>query len=41
MGVNYSLIVSIEAPEVDVELWTPIKQKIETATEETATEISI
>jgi len=33
MGVNYSLIVSIEAPEVDVELWTPIKQKIETTTE--------
>ena len=23
-GVHYSLIVSIEAPEVDVDLWSPI-----------------
>ena len=30
MGVNYSLIVSIEAPEVDVKFWTPIRNKIET-----------
>lgn len=27
-GVNYSLIVSIESPEVDVDLWTPVAQQI-------------
>lgn len=31
-GVNYSLIVSIEAPDVNVELWTSIKEKIKVAT---------
>jgi hypothetical protein len=32
-GVNYSLVVSIEAPEVDVDLWTPVAQQIVTAIE--------
>lgn len=27
-GVEYSLAVSIEAPEVDVDLWTPVHQQI-------------
>ena len=27
-GVNYSLVVSIEAPEVDVDLWTPVSQQV-------------
>ena len=29
-GVDYSLIVSIEAPEVDIDLWTPITNQIST-----------
>ena len=27
-GVNYSLVVSIESPEVEVDLWTPTEQQI-------------
>lgn len=27
-GVNYSLIISIESPEVEVDLWTPVYQQI-------------
>ncbi|GAT08344.1 Y4bN protein [Mycolicibacterium novocastrense] len=27
-GVDYSLIVSIEAPEVEIDLWTPVVQQI-------------
>lgn len=27
-GVNYSLIVSIESPEVEVDLWTPVYQQV-------------
>jgi hypothetical protein len=27
-GVNYSLIISIESPDVEVDLWTPVSQKI-------------
>lgn len=27
-GVHYSLVVSIESPEVDVDLWTPVAQQI-------------
>jgi hypothetical protein len=27
-GVDYSLVVSIESPEVDVDLWTPVAQQI-------------
>ena len=27
-GVNYSLVVSIEAPEVEVDLWTPVYQQV-------------
>lgn len=27
-GVHYSLIVTIESPEVEVDLWTPVSQKI-------------
>lgn len=29
-GVEYSLVVSIEAPSVEVDLWTPVSQQIET-----------
>lgn len=32
-GVNYSLIVSIEAPEVEVDLWTPVAQQVVTTIE--------
>lgn len=32
LGVDYSLVVSIEAPEVDVDLWTPVAQQIATET---------
>lgn len=32
-GVNYSLVVSIEAPEVEVDLWTPVSQQIATIIE--------
>jgi hypothetical protein len=28
-GVDYSLIVSIESPEVDVDLWTPVHQQVQ------------
>jgi hypothetical protein len=27
-GVNYSLIISIESPEVEVDLWTPVHQQV-------------
>ncbi|MCI9889430.1 S8 family peptidase [Micrococcales bacterium 31B] len=27
-GVNYSLVVSIEAPEIEVDLWTPVYQQV-------------
>ena len=27
-GVRYSLVVSIESPAVEVDLWTPVKQQI-------------
>lgn len=27
-GVRYSLVVSIEAPEIDVDLWTPVAQQV-------------
>lgn len=27
-GVHYSLVVSIESPAVDVDLWTPVAQQI-------------
>ena len=27
-GVDYSLVISIESPEVDVDLWTPVAQQI-------------
>jgi hypothetical protein len=32
-GVDYSLIVSIESPEVDVDLWTPVYQQVEPSIE--------
>lgn len=32
-GVNYSLVVSIEAPEVEVDLWTPVYQQVATVIE--------
>ena len=28
LGVVYSLVVSIESPEVEVDLWTPVAQQI-------------
>lgn len=28
LGVDYSLVLSIEAPEIDVDLWTPVAQQI-------------
>lgn len=32
-GVNYSLVVSIESPEVEVDLWTPVQQQVRSAVE--------
>lgn len=32
-GVDYSLVVSIEAPDVDIDLWTPVSQQIRSAVE--------
>lgn len=32
-GVDYSLIVSIESPEVEVDLWTPVAQQVTAAVE--------
>ncbi|WP_231109844.1 hypothetical protein, partial [Mycobacterium avium] len=32
-GVDYSLVVSIESPHVDVDLWTPVAQQIATTVE--------
>lgn len=32
-GVDYSLIVSIESPEIEVDLWTPVNQQIQSAVE--------
>lgn len=32
-GVDYCLVVSIEAPDVNVDLWTPVAQRIQTAVE--------
>ena len=32
-GVNYSLVVSIEAPEVEVDLWAAVEQQIRTVIE--------
>lgn len=32
-GVDYCLVVSIEAPDVDIDLWTPVSQQIQTAVE--------
>ncbi|WP_455135227.1 S8 family peptidase [Schaalia cardiffensis] len=32
-GVNYSLVVSIEAPEIEVDLWTPVYQQVATVIE--------
>ena len=32
-GVNYSLVVSIEAPKVEVDLWTPVYQQVSTVIE--------
>ena len=29
-GVDYSLVVSIESPEVEVDLWTPVSQQVQT-----------
>lgn len=31
-GVDYSLIVSIESPEVEIDLWTPVTQQVLTST---------
>lgn len=31
MGVDYSLVVSIESPETEIDLWTPVAQQIGTA----------
>jgi hypothetical protein len=28
LGVRYALVVSIEAPEVDVDIWTPVAQQV-------------
>jgi hypothetical protein len=27
-GVDYSMIVSIESPEVEIDLWTPVAQQV-------------
>lgn len=35
-GVDYSLVVSIEAPNVDIDLWTPVSQQIQATVEITA-----
>jgi hypothetical protein len=35
-GVAYSLVVSVEAPEVDIDLWTPVYQQIQPTIEITA-----
>ncbi|GAA1816371.1 S8 family peptidase [Nesterenkonia flava] len=32
-GVDYSLVISIEAPEVEVDLWTPVMQQIRSVVE--------
>lgn len=32
-GVNYSLVVSIEAPEVEVDLWAAVEQQVRTVIE--------
>lgn len=32
-GVDYSLVVSIESPEVEVDLWTPVYQQVQSALE--------
>lgn len=32
-GVDYSLIISIESPNVEVDLWTPVYQQVHTTTE--------
>ena len=32
-GVDYALIVSIEAPDIETDLWTPVSQQIGTPTE--------
>lgn len=32
-GVHYSLVVSIESPEVEVDLWTPVQQQVATVVE--------
>lgn len=32
-GVNYSLVLSIEAPEVEIDLWTPVAQQVATVIE--------
>jgi hypothetical protein len=28
LGVRYAPVVSIEAPEVDVDIWTPVAQQV-------------
>lgn len=33
MGVHYCLVVSIEAPDVNIDLWTPVFQQIQTSVE--------
>ena len=30
-GVDYSLIVSIESPEIEIDLWTSVAQQVSTA----------
>jgi hypothetical protein len=30
-GVAYSLVVSIESPNVEIDLWTPVQQQITSA----------
>lgn len=27
-GVNYSLVVTIETPDVDTDIWTPVAQQV-------------
>lgn len=34
-GVEYSLVISIESPEVDVDLWTPVYQQVQPTIEVT------
>lgn len=31
LGVDYSLVISIESPEADVDLWTPVYQQVRSA----------